>query len=109
MIKSIDDYNNHYKSSVKNPEKYWKEYANNFIWKKYPKKVLAWNFNEPDVKWFEDGKLNITENIFERNENNKDDIAIIWEPNEPDEKNKIFTYDQLFKEVCSFSNVLKKM
>ena len=109
MIKSIDDYNNHYKSSVENPEKYWKEYANNFIWKKYPKKVLAWNFNEPDVKWFEDGKLNITENIFERNENNKDDIAIIWEPNEPDEKNKTFTYDQLFKEVCSFSNILKKM
>ena len=83
MIKSIDDYNNHYKSSVENPKKYWKEYANNFIWKKNPKKVLAWNFNEPDVKWFEDGKLNITENIFERNENNKDDIAIIWEPNEP--------------------------
>ena len=109
MIKSIDDYNNHYKSSVENPKKYWKEYANNFIWKKYPNKVLAWNFNEPDVKWFEDGKLNITENIFERNENNKDDIAIIWEPNEPDEKNKTFTYDQLFKEVCSFSNVLKKM
>ena len=109
MIKSIDDYNNHYKSSVENPKKYWKEYANNFIWKKNPKKVLAWNFNEPDVKWFEDGKLNITENIFERNENNKDDIAIIWEPNEPDEKNKTFTYDQLFKEVCSFSNVLKKM
>ncbi len=109
MIKSIDDYNNHYESSVENPEKYWKEYANNFIWKKVPNKVLTWNFNEPNIEWFEDGKLNITENIFERNSNNKDDIAIIWEPNEPDDKNKSFTYEQLFKEVCSFSNVLKKM
>ena len=67
MIESREDYNNQYKYSVDNPEKYWQEYSKNFIWKNSPEKILSWNFNDPDIKWFEDGTLNITENIFERN------------------------------------------
>ena len=108
MIKSKEDYNNQYKYSVDNPEKYWQEYSKNFIWKNSPEKILSWNFNDPDIKWFEDGTLNITENIFERNIENKDDTAIVWEANNPSESNKEYTYSELFDEVCTFANVLKK-
>ncbi len=61
------------------------------------------------MKWFSDGKLNITENIFERNFNVKSNTAIIWEPNDISEKPIFLTYNQLFKKVCSFANVLKKL
>ena len=108
MIKSREGYNNQYKYSVDNPKKYWQEYSKNFIWKNSPKKILSWNFNDPDIKWFEDGTLNITENIFERNIENKDDTAIVWEANNPSESSKEYTYSELFDEVCTFANVLKK-
>ena len=108
MIESREDYNSQYKYSVDNPKKYWQEYSKNFIWKNSPEKTLSWNFNDPDIKWFEDGTLNITENIFERNIENKNDTAIIWEANNPSESNKEYTYSELFDEVCTFANVLKK-
>ena len=108
MIESREDYNSQYKYSVDNPKKYWQEYSKNFIWKNSPEKTLSWNFNDPDIKWFEDGTLNITENIFERNIENKDETAIIWEANNPSESNKEYTYSELFDEVCTFANVLKK-
>ena len=108
MIKSREDYNTQYKYSIDNPEKYWQEYSKNFIWKNSPEKILSWNFNDPDIKWFEDGTLNITENIFELNIENKDDTAIVWEANNPSESNKEYTYSELFDEVCTFANVLKK-
>ena len=109
MINNLKEYKSHYKDSIKNPEKYWKNYSSKFLWSKEPSNILEWNFAEPKVKWFEDGELNITENIFERNKEKGDEIAIIWEPNEPNEKNITYTYNQLFDEVCSFSNVLKKL
>ena len=108
MIESREDYNSQYKYSVDNPKKYWQEYSKNFIWKNSPEKTLSWNFNDPDIKWFEDGTLNITENIFERNIENKNDTAMIWEANNPSESNKEYTYSELFDEVCTFANVLKK-
>ena len=108
MIESREDYNSQYKYSVDNPKEYWQEYSKNFVWKNSPEKTLSWNFNDPDIKWFEDGTLNITENIFERNIENKDETAIIWEANNPSESNKEYTYSELFDEVCTFANVLKK-
>jgi len=109
MINNLEQYKSHYKDSIKDPEKYWKNYSSKFLWKKEPSNILKWNFTEPKVKWFEDGELNITENIFERNKERGDDTAIIWEPNEPNEKNITYTYNQLFEEVCSFANALKKL
>jgi len=109
MINNLEEYHIHYRDSVKDPEKYWKDYSSKFLWKKEPSDVLNWNFIDPDIKWFKDGELNITENIFERNKEKADDIAIIWEPNEPNEENITYTYNQLFNEVCSFANVLKKL
>ena len=109
MINNLEQYKSHYTESIKDPEKYWKKYSSKFLWIKQPSNILKWNFTEPKVKWFEDGELNITENIFERNKDRGDDTAVIWEPNEPNEKNITYTYNQLFEEVCSFANVLKKL
>ena len=64
----------------------------------------------PDVNWFVNGKLNITENIFERNMfMRKDQVAIIWEPNDPKEAEIKLTYGELFDKVKQFANALKKL
>ncbi len=109
MIKNLEDYHSQYNLSVSNPEKFWDNYSKQFIWKKRADNILDWDFEKPEIKWFEDGKLNITENIFERNKNKENQKAIIWEPNEPEDQGKSLTYGELFKEVCKFSNVLKKL
>ena len=109
MIRNIEEYHKQYKFSVNEPEKFWDNYSKQFLWQKRSKKILNWNFDGPEIKWFEDGKINITENIFERNKDKENQNAIIWEPNEPEEEGKSFTYGELFKEVCKFSNVLKKI
>ena len=109
MIKNINEYNLEYNKSITNPKAYWMSYSNSFKWIKKPKHTLSWNFDEPKVEWFNDGILNITENIFERNAKNKNNTSILWEPNDPNEKQKSFTYDELFKEVCTFANCLKSL
>ena len=87
MIKSLSQYKEDYRKSIEDPAEFWSEYSKSFLWRKEPANILSWNFEDPDVKWFFDGKLNITENIFERNKKNENDTAIIWEPNDPNEKN----------------------
>lgn len=107
-ISTIDDYHQEYKRSIETPEQFWEEQALNFIWKKKWNKTLEWNFKEPSVKWFLDGELNITENCLDRHlEKKANQTAIIWEPNNPSEKEKRYTYAELYNEVCKFSNVLK--
>jgi acetyl-CoA synthetase len=70
-------------------------------------KVLEWNFTEPKIEWFKGGKLNITENCIDRHlEKLGDKPAIIWEPNNPDERTRIVTYNRLHKRVCQFAQVL---
>jgi len=106
QIKSMKEYEKIYKQSIKNPEKFWAEKALQLDWFKKWKKVLR--NNNGFFKWFEHGRLNVSYNCLDRNiKNNKDKVALIWEPESG--KNKTYTYDQLLKEVCKFSNVLKKM
>lgn len=106
-IQSLKQYQEEYKKSIDNPEVFWEEKANTFSWKKKWDKVLKWNFNDPDVKWFVNGKLNITENIFERHLNEiGDQTAILWEPNDPTEAHREISYNDLFKSVCRFSNAM---
>ena len=107
MIKNRDEYNLEYNKSITDPKAYWMSYSKSFKWIKKPKHTLSWNFDEPKVEWFNDGLMNITENIFERNAKNKNNTSILWEPNDPKEDQKSFTYDELFKEVCTFANCLK--
>lgn len=107
-ITSFEEYKREYRRSVENPESFWAEQAESFQWKEKWDKVLEWNFTEPDVKWFLNGKLNITENCLDRHLKDKgDQKAIIWEPNNPDEKFRTLTYKELHAEVCRFANVLK--
>lgn len=108
-IRSFEDYEKAYKESVEDPESFWGEVAQDFIWKKPWKKVLEWNFNDYDVKWFKGGKMNITENCLDRHAQNKpNQPAIIWEPNDPEEESITLTYKVLYDRVCTFANVLKK-
>ena len=92
----------------KNPEKFWSEIANHFLWKKKWLNTLKFDFKEPEVKWFEGGKLNITENCLDRYvQTNPDKIAVIFEPNNPLEKSTKLSYKQLFEKVCLAANMLK--
>jgi acetyl-CoA synthetase len=107
-INSLSEYNKAYDRSVEDPEGFWSEIAENFQWKKKWDKVLEWDFEKPDVKWFLNGKLNITENILDRHlEERGDQVAIIWEPNEPNEEHQSITYSELHKKVCQFANAMK--
>jgi len=107
-VSSFDEYKQVYKQSVEQPEQFWDSIAENFLWRKKWDKTLEWNFKEPNVKWFEGGKLNITENCLDRHlETLGDTPAIIWEPNDPGEDHRVLTYRQLFDKVCQFANVLK--
>ncbi|WP_432709230.1 acetate--CoA ligase [Pedobacter sp.] len=109
QIKSLQDYKEQYQLSVEKPEEFWAEIANTFQWRKKWDKVLSWNFTEPNIKWFEGGKLNITENCLDRHlEKNGDKPAIIWESNDPEKKSVALTYKILHEQVCRFANVLKK-
>ena len=109
QIKSLEQYEESYKKSIENPEQFWGEVAQNFRWRKPWYKVLSWNFEEPNIKWFEGAKLNITENCLDRHlEHSADKPAIIWEPNDPEQDSVTLTYKMLHEAVCRFANVLKR-
>lgn len=108
QIKTYEEYQDHYKRSVEDPEKYWAEIAENFQWRKKWDSVLDWNFKEPFIKWFTGGKLNITENCLDRYVVTQPDTpAIIWEPNDAEGHHRILTYKELLNKVMQFANVLK--
>lgn len=107
-IKSIADYQDVYKESVANPEAFWSAIAEEFQWRKKWTKVLEWDFNKPEVKWFIGGKLNITENCLDRHlPKRANQTAIIWEPNSPDQKALHITYQELYNNVCRVANMMK--
>ena len=107
-IKSLSEYFDQYEKSQSDPEGFWSKIAESFNWIKPWSKVLESDFEKVSIKWFIDAKLNITENIFERNlVKNKEKTAIIWEPNNPDEETKKISYQELYEETCRFSNALK--
>nr|AOE09229.1 acetyl-coenzyme A synthetase [uncultured bacterium]CBL87370.1 acetyl-CoA synthetase [uncultured Flavobacteriia bacterium] len=91
-----------------NPEKFWSGIASHFLWKKKWLKTLKFDFKSPEIKWFEGGKLNITENCLDRYvQTNPDKIAVIFEPNNPLEKSTKISYKQLLEKVCLAANMLK--
>lgn len=109
-IKTFEEYQVAYKQSVDDPEGFWAEVAQQFTWRKPWKKVLSWDFSEANTKWFEGGEMNITENALDRHlETKGDQVAILWEPNDPEDVSVSITYKMLFDQVCRFANVLKNM
>jgi acetyl-CoA synthetase len=108
QLTNIEEYKIAYEKSLRQPDEFWAEIACNFKWHKQWNKTLEWNFEEPDIKWFSGGKLNITENCIDRHLDqwgNKP--AIIWEANDPAEHHRTITYKQLYDKVCQFAHVLK--
>jgi acetyl-CoA synthetase len=113
-----------YQKALKDPVKFWEKLAKEIFW--FEKWKKAFEHNPPYFKWFLGGKINITTNIFEKNklgwdakrplksrlagwEKIKNKPAIIWEPEPVEEKPRILTYEELFKQVCKFANALKKL
>jgi acetyl-CoA synthetase len=108
-IKHLEEYFQVYRKSVRNPEVFWEEIAEeHFLWRKKWDNVLSWDFKKPEVKWYEGAKLNITENCIDRHLRTRGDkTAILFEPNDPKEAAEHITYNQLYVRVNQMANVLK--
>ena len=108
-IKNMDEYRKLYERSLNDMEGFWGDLAEQLDWYKRWDKVLEWDFNKPEIKWFAGGKLNVSYNCLDRHLNTwrSNKVALIWQ-GEPLEENRIFTFQQLHYHVCKFANVLKK-
>jgi len=108
-IRDMDEYKKLYRRSVEDPEGFWAEMAEEMDWFKKWDKVLEWDFSRPEIRWFLNGKLNVSYNCLDRHLSSwrRNKVALIWQ-GEPVEENRVFTYQQLHYHVCKFANVLKK-
>jgi acetyl-CoA synthetase len=110
IISTSEEYKNTYQQSVENPEAFWADIASDFVWRKKWDKVLEWDFNKPEVKWFIGGKLNITENCLDRHlPHRANQTAMIWESNDPHQASQYITYQQMYDNVCRVANMLKNL
>ena len=110
----IDDamYRAMYEASIRDPETFWGEHGKRIDWIRPYSRVKNCSFAHPDVsiKWFEDGTLNVSANCIDRHLKERgDQVAIIWEPDDPSAEAHRITYRELFREVNIFANVLKSM
>ena len=111
IINTTKKYIENYNKSIAEPEKFWSDLAkNNFSWYERWSKVLEWDFKKAKIEWFKHAKLNITVNCIDRHaKSNPEKTAIIFEPNNPNEKQKSLTYLELLKEVSKTANILKSI
>ncbi len=110
-VSSMEQYRKMYDRSIKDPDAFWAEIAENFHWYRTWDKVRSFDFTNPaniSVEFFKGAQTNLSVNCLDRHvEAGKGDrTAIIWEGNDPS-VSKSFTYKELLTEVCKFSNVLK--
>lgn len=107
-IESNDQYKEFYQESINDPKSYWSKRAETFNWFKKWDSVQSGNFNDLNVKWFDGGQTNITINALDRHvKNTPYKTAIIWESNDPHEKEITYSYKELLEKVNQFANVLK--
>ena len=106
-LKSLAEYEALYRESIEDPEKFWGRAAEELHWFKKWDKVLEWKM--PWAKWFVGGQINLSYNCLDRHVQTarKNKAALIWE-SEPGEV-RTYTYQQLWKEVQKFANVLKSL
>jgi len=106
-IKDMGTYKEMYDRSIKDPEGFWGDLAKEFTWFGTWDKVRDFDFTQGEIKFYAGGKTNIAYNCLDRHlAAHGDDIALIWEGNDPTEDKKI-TYKELHAEVCKFANVLR--
>ena len=110
-IQNLQDYFKEYKKSIKNPTKFWDKIADeNFVWYQRWSKVVDYNMEEANIKWFKNAKLNITKNCLDRHLSVRGDkTAIIWEPNDPTEEAQHISFNELYERVNKTANVLRAM
>ncbi len=110
-VKSMAEYEAHNRRSLDDPEGYWGDRADELLtWDKKWDKVVNADLHKPEIKWFVNGKLNISANCLDRHltDGRRNKAAIIFQ-GEPENDVKVYTYQMLHTEVCRFANVLKKM
>ena len=109
-ISSLEQYGELYKRSINDPTEFWGEIAQRLDWYKPWNKVREFDFVNGEIEWFAGGELNACYNCIDRhiNEGHGEDIAIIWEGNDPNQSRK-FSYNDLLKEVSQFANALKEL
>ena len=109
-ISSLDHYKNLYEDSIKSPDNFWGKIAKRIDWFEPWDRVSNYNFNKGRINWFNGGKLNASYNCIDRHINSGygNEVAIIWEGNDPKQSRK-FTYSDLLKEVSLFANALKSL
>ena len=91
-IKSKSDYDQQYQASITDPKNFWSKIAENFFWFKKFSEVSNCDLSRAQIEWFKDGKTNISYNCLDRHlEYSGDKTAIIWESNDPHEKNQKLT------------------
>lgn len=109
QVKSLEQYFKHYNKSIREPRKFWDKIADeNFTWFQKWDKVVEFDMQEAEVKWFLNAKVNITKNCIDRHLAKRGDrTAIIFEPNNPDEHSQYITYNELYEKVARMANVLR--
>lgn len=109
QVKSLEQYFKHYNKSLREPRKFWDKIADeNFTWYQKWDKVVEFDMQEADVKWFTNAKVNITKNCIDRHLAKRGDkTAIIFEPNNTNEEAQHITYNELYERVCKMANVLR--
>ena len=109
-IGSFERYEQMYKESIEDPDKFWAEIAGRFVWDKKWKRVRNYDFKDKiKIEWFVGGKTNMCVNALDRHlEDRGDQVALIWEGNEPGEDSKV-TYRELHAQVCQFADAMKSL
>ncbi len=108
QIKSYEEYKIEYDRSIKDPDGFWADVASSFSWHKSWDFVSRSNFEEARFEWFGGSRLNITENCLDRHLLHKgDETALVWEPNDPQENSKSYSYSELHLEVCKAAEMLR--
>jgi len=110
QVKSLEQYFKHYNKSIREPRKFWEKIADeNFTWYQKWDKVVEFDMQEAEVKWFLNAKVNITKNCIDRHLAKRGEkTAIIFEPNNPDEEALHITYNELYDRVAKMANVLRE-
>ena len=103
-------YQEMYRASIEDPDAFWRAEAQRLDWMKPFTRVKETSYHEADfgIKWFADGSLNLAANALDRHlAQHGDSVAIIWEPDSPDEPARHITYRELHADTCRFANLLK--
>ena len=109
-IDNFERYFKHYNKSIREPRKFWGKIAEeNFTWYQQWDKVVDFNMENADIKWFTEAKVNIVKNCIDRHLAKRGEkTAIIFEPNDPNEPALHITYNELYERVGKMANVLRE-